>query len=48
MPYFIEKSGKGYYVVNKQTKMVYSNAPIPLSHAVRQMAALYAAEGRKR
>jgi hypothetical protein len=47
MPYFLKKSGKGYYVVNRETQTVYSNAPIPLSHAVRQMAALYAAERRK-
>ena len=44
MPYHIEKSGRGYYVVTSATGRRHSNSPIPLSHAEGQMRALYRAE----
>ena len=42
MPYEIVKSGRGYFVKNKESGKHYSNSPIPKSHAIAQMKALYA------
>jgi len=40
MPYHLEKSGKGYFVVdNKGLKL--SKKPIPKKRAVKQMKAVY-------
>jgi hypothetical protein len=41
MPYKLVKSGKGYYVENKDTGKRYSNKPIPLTNAKKQMKVLY-------
>jgi hypothetical protein len=44
MPYMLQRSGRGYYVVNKDTGRKHSNRPLPKSRATAQMRALYAAE----
>lgn len=44
MPYALQRSGRGYYVVNKVTGRKHSNRPLPKSRAAAQMRALYAAE----
>lgn len=44
MPYHVIKSGRGYYVENKENGRRYSNSPIPKSHAMAQMRAIYANE----
>ena len=41
MPYKLVKSGEGYYVENKDTGKRYSNKPIPLTNAKKQMKVLY-------
>jgi len=43
MPYKLERSGAGYYVVNKDTGMKHSLKPLPLERAQAQMRALYRA-----
>jgi spore germination protein YaaH len=43
MPYKLEKSGKGYYVVSKDSGMKHSLKPLPLETAQAQMRALYRA-----
>ena len=40
MPYKLQKSGKGYYVVNIDTNKKYSNKPIPKSNAEKQIKIL--------
>ena len=40
MPYKLTKSGKGYYVINTDTKKKYSNKPIPKSNAQKQLKVL--------
>ena len=40
MPYKLQKSGKGYYVVNIDTNKKYSNKPISKSNAEKQMKIL--------
>lgn len=44
MPYSIVKSGRGFYVENKETGKRYSNSPIRKSNAQAQLKALYAQE----
>jgi hypothetical protein len=44
MPYKVIKSGRGFYVENKETGRRFSNSPIPKSNALAQMRALYAHE----
>lgn len=44
MPYELQRSGRGYYVVNQVTGRKHSNRPLPKSRARAQMRALYAAE----
>jgi hypothetical protein len=44
MPYKLQRSGRGYYVVNKDTGRKHSNRPLTQSRARAQMRALYAAE----
>lgn len=41
MPYKLQKSGSGYYVVNKETGKKYSKQPLPKSRAESQMRLLY-------
>ena len=44
MPYSLQRSGRGYYVVNKDTGRRHSNRPLPKARAMAQMRALYAVE----
>lgn len=44
MPYELQRSGRGYYVVTKETGRKHSNRPLPKGRAQSQMRALYAAE----
>lgn len=44
MPYDLQKSPKGYFVVNRETGKRYSKKPIPLERAQRQRRAIYASE----
>jgi hypothetical protein len=44
MPYALEKSGRGYYVITKETLRKHSNRPLPKKRAMAQMRALYASE----
>jgi hypothetical protein len=44
MPYSLQKSGRGYYVVNTQTGHRFSSKPLPKSRASAQMRLLYAVE----
>jgi hypothetical protein len=44
MPYALRKSGRGYYVVNKETGRRFSSKPLPKNRAAAQMRALYAVE----
>ena len=40
MPYKLQKSGNGYYVVNLENNKKYSNKPIPKSNAEKQLKLL--------
>ena len=44
MPWTLEKSGAGYYVVTKGTGRKHSKKPLPKERALAQMRALYANE----
>lgn len=48
MPYEIQKSGKGYFVVNLETKKKYSNNPIPKANAEKQMKLLQLIDDKKK
>lgn len=48
MPWHIEKSGKGYYVVTTSTGRKHSNAPITKSKAEAQLRVLEMVEKKKR
>lgn len=39
----LKKQGNGWVVVTDQTGLVHSNKPLPRSHALGQLRALYAA-----
>ena len=41
MPYALMKVSGGYYVYNKDTGKKYSQEPMPLERAKRQLRALY-------
>jgi hypothetical protein len=41
MPYALQKTSGGYYVYNKETGRKYSDQPLPLERAKRQLRALY-------
>jgi len=42
MPYKLQKSGDGYYVVSKDTGRRHSKAPISRGKATAQLRAMYA------
>ena len=44
MPWTLQKSGKGYFVVTKGTGRKHSKLPLPKERALAQMRALYANE----
>lgn len=44
MPYKLEKSKRGYFVITKASRKRHSRRPLPKSRALAQMRALYAAE----
>jgi hypothetical protein len=44
MPWKLEKSGAGYFVVTKDTGRRHSKMPLPKQRALAQMRALYANE----
>jgi hypothetical protein len=46
MPWSLQKSGRGYYVVTKGTGRKHSKRPLSLKRAKAQMRALYANERR--
>ena len=48
MPYHLQKSGKGYYVVTTSTGRKHSLSPLPKSTAESQMRALYVAERKRK
>jgi len=45
MPYSLQKSGKGYYVVTEGSGKKHSKKPLSKDTAERQMKALYYAMG---
>ena len=47
MPYSLEHWGKKAIVVNTQTGKHFSNTPIPLTNAKKQMSLLYLKEKEK-
>jgi len=47
MPWSLQKSGRGYYVVTKSTGRRHSGRPLSLKRAKAQMRALYANERRQ-
>jgi len=48
MPYQLQRSGKGYYVITEGTGKKHSNKPLPKMNAEAQMKALYYAMGGKK
>jgi len=48
MPYSLQKSGKGYYVITEGTSKKHSLKPLSKDTAERQMKALYYAMGGKK
>ena len=44
MPYTLQRSGRGYYVVTKASGRRHSNRPMSKKRAMAQMRALYAVE----
>lgn len=44
MPYSLQKSGRGYYVITKASGRRHSKRPLSLKRAKAQMRALYANE----
>ena len=48
MPYHLEKSGKGYYVITTSTGRKHSDKPISKAKAEAQMRLLEMIDGKKR
>lgn len=48
MPYHLQKSGKGYYVITTSTGRKHSDKPISKAKAEAQMRVLEMVDGKKR